>query len=107
MINNSVPLFNCVPHLNGDYMRDVFPHYEFVINILSTYMDIFDLRPMTKWCEENVGELDETSPKSPWNLSIDLIELFNNGNGNFTIKEVLGFHFHDEISAMAFKLAWS
>jgi len=107
MSNEPFPLFNCVPHLKGDYMSDVLPHYEFVINITSTYMDIFDLRPMTKWCEEHVGELDETSPKSPWNLSLDRIELYHHGNGRITFKEVLGFHFHDEISAMAFKLAWS
>lgn len=97
----SFDLRNCIPRFSGEYMRDILAEYNHVVRIDARYMDVCDLQPMEAWCEEHFGELGEDTSDSPWQLSIDdkMID-------KSVFVNVLCFHFHDEQSAMAFKLRW-
>lgn len=96
----TINLRTCVPRFNGEYLRDILTKYDHVVRIDAGGMTLNALHPMEVWCDEHFGKLDECTPHSPWQLSID-DELLSLGRNN-----ELCFHFHNEQFAMAFKLRW-
>lgn len=93
-------LIDCVPHLNGGYLKDVLAKYKYIVRINARNMNLIDLRLIEAWCKEHFGELNECSDTGSWNISID--EVWPTG----ILKRDLCFHFHNEQFAMAFKLRW-
>ncbi len=91
-------LVDCVPRINGDYLKDILDKYEHIVRIDARNMNLDDLHPIEAWCNEYFGELKEHSNKSPWQISMD--------RKWGPIEDELCFHFHNEQFAMAFKLRW-
>ncbi len=96
-----INLRDYVPRFGGEYLRDILAEYAYVVRINARYMNLSTLQPMESWCDEHFGKLDEYTSYSPWQVSIDV---GIPSKGKFI--DVLCFHFHDEINAMAFKLRW-
>ena len=95
-------LRQCVPRTNGEYMSKILPKYEHVVRIDARHMDLISLHPIESWCEEYFGKLEEDTSDSQWQVSLDDGKI---GKGRFV--NILCFHFHNDVDAMAFKLAWS
>lgn len=100
-MSRSFSLRNCVPNLYGEYLKDILAEYNYTVRIDARNMDLKSLHPIEAWCEEHFGELEEHTSDSPWQLSIHDKMI---AKGLFV--DVLCFHFHNELFAVAFKLRW-